>query len=183
MRQFIVLAICSMFLACSSNNTCTKTPEPQPKPAPTVTVPVPAPVPEPQPEIFWQPFDSVTKTLLQDTGYCALFYFSTKSPLCEGCKVVEVTLQNPEVVELVNDAFIAIRFPVEQCMLDVKCAAFLTNELGVTELPTTVLAFAGDDSISLVGEGAMSVEQYKEFLSKKQEQYDECKSLKEGTND
>lgn len=175
-KLFIVL--CALLLGCSSNNSnCVKSPEAQPEPAPTVNVPEPE-------VILWQPYDEDTKQMLEDTQMCAMFYFGTTvENLNAGSDKMIKTFEDSSVIRAVNDAFVAVRFPVDDCLKSIQCTKGLSEELKIKTFPTTVLAYDGEDSITLMGEGYMNVEQFKGFLFTKQEQYDRCKSLKERTND
>lgn len=180
MKRLMIVSLCALLLACSSNNSnCVKAPE-TPKPQPTAE-----PTVEPEPEeIIWQPYNEGTKQMLEDTQMCAMFYFGTTvESLNTGSDKMIQTFEDSSVIRVVNDAFVAVRFPVDECLESIQCSKGLSEELDIKVFPTTVLAFTGEDSITLMGEGYMNVEQFISFLLTNQEQYVECTSIKKGTND
>jgi len=192
MRRLVLILLCAaMLIACSGNsNTCSKTPPvhevavPSAGPAVSAEDSPPPPPEKPKPTIKWYPFDDDTRIMLNETGLCAMLYFnSDKLDNCTHCEKLSKTLEDEDVIALINDAFIPVQFPVEECAASKECIELVEKELGVTIIPTTVLVFSGEESVSLIAEGALSVEEFKEFLFHKKRLYDNCKSLKAEHND
>lgn len=194
MKQFTPIAFCSLMLVAGCTS-CAEPPLPEPNPVIIPTVepePLPDPVVEPEPEpnkIMWKTFSLRTRLMLEDTGQCALFYFSKDSNLptrhdvlhgknLSDASKMEQTFEDPNVIKTVNDAFVPVRFPVNTCLTDSQCSLFLTIDLGITKFPSTIIAYMGEDSVTLVGEGYMGAEDYIDYLKTKSAKYEACKVLK-----
>lgn len=192
MRRFVLVALCAaMLIACSGNsNNCSQTPPvhevavPSAGPAVSASAEEPKPPEKPKPTINWHPFNEETRVMLNETGLCAMLYFnSDKLDGCTHCEKLSKTLEDEDVITLINDAFVPVKFPVEECAASKECIELVQKELGVTIIPTTVLVFSGEESVSLIAEGGLSIEEFKQFLFHKKKLYDNCKSLKAEHND
>ncbi|KKN60287.1 hypothetical protein LCGC14_0533370 [marine sediment metagenome] len=183
MRKIVIGALSVLLLACSG------TPGIEAK-EPTQTVEI-IPTADPKPELKepelkeleWKPFNTETRKMLTDTGYCALLYFgSNNEKFGEGSADMEETFKDQNVVKLISGAFVPVRFPVDECLEQEDCIDVLKG-LDIKGFPTTVLVFSGEESVMLYGEGYMNAKRCEEFLFFQKELYDECKSLMKGTND
>ena len=130
-------------------------------------------------EIKWVPFNSDIEKLLYESGQCAMFFFNQSLLECDSCYKMEETLKEPQVVNLVNNAFIPVRWPVESCVQDEECSSFMKNVLEIKTLPTTILIFHEESVPSLYGEGFVGPKVFSKFLTKNEELYNECVKIKE----
>ena len=189
MRKLIIVAIALGLVACSNKSPCCG----DTVPTSTVTVTVPsaqptaeptvAPKQKPKPKLKWLPFSPESEARISKTGECAMLFFNQRVAPCPHCDKMEETLQDPEVVRLVSEAFVPLRFPVEVCISVPDCEKMLREQLEITKLPTTVLAYHGDDSRSLYAEGYMGAADFKKFLLTEKEKYNKCKNIKEELNE
>lgn len=183
MTRFILLILLVFAAACSKGQ-CTKTPENKPEPVPTPALTATAPPEVPAfPEVDWMPFDEDTQTHIDTTGQCVFVYFGDG---CDDCLMMEFSFLDERIVKLINDAFVAIRYPVSP-----ENDMYMTEVLGIDVLPTSWIIYSKNEYGSVIAEGYLSPAQLEKFLlhgdgleietllAKGSALYKECKRIKD----
>jgi len=182
-RILILPILCVALLSCPvEGNNCFNAESPetptQPSSKPSVDVPDTPTKPLPKPRLEWAPFDLKTMTELDKKGLCAMLYFNSDKDDCDQCRILKETLRDNELISLINDAFVPVKFPVDKCLSSDECKGLLKNRLFIKTIPTTVFVFKDNEAISYYAEGGLSVNEFKYFLLNKEELYNSCKRVK-----
>jgi hypothetical protein len=184
MKRLGIVLCCCLALACGgADSSCTSPPQPgpTPEPAPTATAsapePEPTPPPAPVPTVDWKPMNTTTRDILRSTGQCAFMYFGG-SDCGPQCAYVEgVVFHDKDIVNIINDMYVSVRFPVDGNKDNLK------RDFEITDFPTFMLIFADDESQSSIISGVGPVEEFKKLFRRNDERYKECKALKDKTNE
>ncbi|HSH50270.1 MAG TPA: hypothetical protein VK982_00960 [Bacteroidales bacterium] len=160
MDKIKLLAIVLLFLlACGS--TCDQKHPPISKPEPTTTVD-----PKPQPTIDWLVLTEEMKQFVLDKNQCVLLYFGHCGTECQQFETTVLT--NPNVVSLVNEAYVPFRS-------DRNLSAQEMQALQIAALPAIMLMYSEQDSdVKILDTPA----ELNNIFSHLQDRYQECSDAK-----